>query len=133
MSLSNLSQAGASLVGGWQSAKGPEVWRARDRLLAIGSTGTFHSNSVPIAETRESSSIGVVFKLQRIRNCIKQILQKRQKDAWSIQMWHLIVIVLWYESIKVSVVRLKTAMTMMRYRPILENAHMACQFSTIVI
>ncbi len=41
-----------------------EVWEARDRLLAIGSTGTFHSNSGPIAEKMESSPIfGAVFKL----------------------------------------------------------------------
>ncbi len=42
-----------------------------------GSTGTFHSSSGQIAKTRETSSIlGAVFKLQRMRNRIKQILQK---------------------------------------------------------
>ncbi len=64
---------------GWQRAKGPEVWGARDRLLVIGNTGTFHSNCGPNAETKETSLIlGAVFKLQRMRNSIKQILQKRQ-------------------------------------------------------
>ncbi len=48
-------------------------------ILAIGNTGTFHSNSGPNAETKETSPIlGAVFKLQRMRNRIKQILQKRE-------------------------------------------------------
>ncbi len=52
---------------------------ARDRLLAIGSTGTFHSNSGPNAEMKATSPIlGAVFKLQRMRNRIKQILQMRE-------------------------------------------------------
>ncbi len=73
----NLWTSTWSPVGGkgWQSAYGPEVWEARDRLLAIGSTGTFHSNSGPIAEKMESYPIlGAVFKLQRrrMRNRIKQ-------------------------------------------------------------
>ncbi len=90
----NLWTSTWSPVGGkgWQSAYGPEVWEARDRLLAIGSTGTFHSNSGPIAGKMESYPIlGAVFKLQRrrMRNRIKQntpkakyskskILQKRE-------------------------------------------------------
>ncbi len=65
--------------------KGDRVHRAqgsggaRDRLLAIGNTGTFHSNSSPNAETKKTSPIlGTVFKLQHMRNRIKQILQKRK-------------------------------------------------------
>ncbi len=47
--------------------------------LEIGNTGTFHSSSGPIAETRESSPIlGAVFKLQQMRNRIKEMLQKHQ-------------------------------------------------------
>ncbi len=42
---------------------------ARDRLLAIGSTGTFYSSSGPIAEMRGTSPIlGAVFKWPRMRN-----------------------------------------------------------------
>ncbi len=42
---------------------GPSGLGTRDRLLAIGSTGTFYSSSGPIAEMRETSPIlGAVFK-----------------------------------------------------------------------
>ncbi len=73
-------QSGVSLVGGGGRVTeciGPRgLWGARDRLLAIGNTGTFHSNSGPNAETKSTSPIlGAVFKLQRMRNRIKQILQ----------------------------------------------------------
>ncbi len=51
---------------------------SRDRL-AIGNTGTFHSNSGPNAEGKETSLIlGAVFKLQHMRNSIEQILQKHE-------------------------------------------------------
>ncbi len=66
-----------------RGGKGDRVHRAQgsggahDRLLAIGNTGTFHSNSWPNAETKKTSPIlGTVFKLQHMRNRIKQILQK---------------------------------------------------------
>ncbi len=48
-------------------------------LLAIGSTGTFYSNSGPFAEMRETSLVlDAGFKIQRMRNRIKQILQKHE-------------------------------------------------------
>ncbi len=55
---------------------GPSGLGARDRL-AIGNTRTFHSNSGPNTKMKETSPIlGAVFKLQHMRNHIKQILQK---------------------------------------------------------
>ncbi len=57
---------------------GPRGRGARDRRLAFGNTGRFHSKSGPIAETKKTSPIlGAVFKLQRIQNRIKQIMRWR--------------------------------------------------------
>ncbi len=65
------TRSGLSLVGGERVTEciGP-------RGLGVPAT-LFHSNSWPNADTKETSPIlGAVFKLQRMRNRIKQILQE---------------------------------------------------------
>ncbi len=65
--------------GGGMDDRVHRAQRSYDRLLAIGSTGTFPSSSRPIAEMRVTSPIlGAVLKLQSMQNHIKQILQKRE-------------------------------------------------------